>query len=635
MTAAETGAPLATEEGLHRGLNQRQLTMIAIGGAIGVGLFLGSTFTIGLAGPGVIVTYLIGAVIALIMAYALAKWRSCIRSPARSASTRSVYLSPWLGFAVRATYAFIQILAIGAEVTAVAIYFAFWFPGVAQWVWVALASIGLLVDQHVESQPVRRVRVLVRADQGRGDRRLHRRRPRCIVLGFGRRLRSAFDNLVNGPGGFLPHGWTGVWLALTLVITSYMGVEVIAVTAGEAQNPEQSIPRAMRTMVVRLILFYLLAISVMLMMTPWNQIAGGGGGIAGSPFVRAFTSVGIPYAAGVMNLVVISAALSSANSNLYSTTSHAVLAVAFGLRCRRGCRQVSTAGVPLRAVAVASAGMVVAILLAIFSPDAGFLALFGTAVAGMLFIWIVILLTYLRFRASLGPERVAALPIRLPAHRAAAGFGIVMLSAIVITTFFVDGLRYTVPSFLPFLAVISLFYARTRRRGRCLTEADVRRRLAVCQSEGDGQTQPGTGRRREYSCSAMISGSRFISSRMPGGKSLRLEVSGADTGDAVAAFADETVHVALVRLEEIPDAPFGQLLERRCRPRALPRRVPAIESGRSLRAAASGCRNRAPARAASGRAPETSRPPLPRRSGRSCRTRRCPRRRYRPSARAR
>jgi L-asparagine transporter-like permease len=116
-------------------------------------------------------------------------------------------------------------------------------------------------------------------------------------------------------------------------------------------------------------------------------------------------------------------------------------------------------------VAVASGGMGVAILLAVLSPNQAFLALFGTAVAGMLFIWIVILLTYLRFRASLGPERVARLPIRLPAHKAAAGFGIVMLSAIVITTFFVDGLRYTVPSFLPFLAVISLFYARARQRG--------------------------------------------------------------------------------------------------------------------------------------------------------------------------
>jgi amino acid transporter, AAT family len=216
-------------------------------------------------------------------------------------------------------------------------------------------------------------------------------------------------------------------------------------------------------MVTRLIVFYVLAIGVMLMMTPWQQIGEGGGGITGSPFVRAFSSAGIPYAAGVMNLVVISAALSSANSNLYSTTR-----MLFSLS-RSGyapgwVSTVSNAGVPLRAVAVASAGMAAAILLAVYAPGQAFLALYGTAVAGMLFIWIVILFTYLRFRAALSPDQLARLPIKMPAHRAGAVFGIVSLGAIAATTFFVDGLRYTVPSFLPFLAVISILYARMRRR---------------------------------------------------------------------------------------------------------------------------------------------------------------------------
>jgi L-asparagine transporter-like permease len=372
------------------------------------------------------------------------------------------YLSPWFGFVVRATYGFIQILAIGAEVTAVAIYFAFWLPAVPQWVWVAAVSAGLVAINTAQVSRfgeieywfalIKVVAIMAFIAVGLG-----------LVLGFGPVPAVGFSNLFNGPGGFLPHGWKGVWLALTLVITSYMGVEVIAVTAGEAKHPETSIPRAMRTMVLRLIIFYVLAISVMLMMTPWNQIGEGGRGITGSPFVRAFASVGIPYAAGVMNLVVISAALSSANSNLYLTTR-----MLFSLS-RSGyapgwLATVSAAGVPLRAVAVASGGMVVAILLAIYAPGDAFLALYGTAVAGMLFIWIVILFTYLRFRASMSPEQVAQLPIRLPAHKIAATFGIVSLVAITLTTFFVDGLQYTVPSFLPFLAVISILYARMRKR---------------------------------------------------------------------------------------------------------------------------------------------------------------------------
>ena len=352
-------------------------------------------------------------------------------------------------------------LAIGAEVTAVAIYFAFWFPDVPQWVWVAGVSAALVA---INTAPVNRfgefeywfalikvVAIVAFIVVGLG-----------LVLGVGPAPAVGTSNLFRAPGGFLPHGWTGAWLALTLVITSYMGIEVIAVTAGEAVNPETSIPRAMRTMLLRLSIFYLLAIGVMLMMTPWSQLAEGGG-ITGSPFVRAFATAGIPYAAGIMNLVVISAALSSANSNLYTTTR-----MLFSLS-RSGfaptyLSAVNDMGVPLRGVATASAGMAIAILLAIYSPGQAFLILYGTAVAGMLFIWTVVLVTHLRFRASMSPAQVAQLPIRLPAARVMVPLGIVALVAIAVTTIFVDGLQYTVPSYLVFLAVISLLYARMKRR---------------------------------------------------------------------------------------------------------------------------------------------------------------------------
>ena len=453
-----------TDEGLQRQLTSRQLTMIAIGSAIGVGLFLGSTVTIGLAGPGVIVTYVLGALIALVMAYALAEMAVVHPQAGSFGVYAERYLSPWFGFVVRATYGFIQILAIGAEVTAVAIYFAFWFPGVPQWVWVCGASAGLVaintarVSRFGEVEYwfalIKVVAILAFIACGL-----------VLITGVGPWPAIGFRNLTGGPGGFLPHGWRGVWLALTLVITSYMGVEVIAVTAGEAEDPQTSIPRAMRTMVLRLIIFYLLAITVMLMMTPWNRIGEGGGGITGSPFVRAFVTIGIPYAAGLMNLVVISAALSSANSNLYLTT-RMLFSLSRSGYAPAALSVVSDTGVPLRAVAVASAGMIAAILLAVFAPRQAFLSLYGTAVAGMLFIWIVILFTYLRFRRALSPEQVARLPIRMPMHRAAATFGIISLGAIVATTFFVDGLQYTVPSFLPFLILMSIVYVYRARRAR-------------------------------------------------------------------------------------------------------------------------------------------------------------------------
>ena len=446
-----------SQEHLQRRLTSRQLAMIAIGSAIGVGLFLGSTVTIRLAGPGVIVTYAIGALIALVMAYALAEMAVVHPQAGSFGVYAERYLSPWFGFIVRATYAFIQILAIGAEVTAVAIYFAFWFPAVPRWPWVALVSLLLIAINTAKVSRFGEVEywfalikvaaILAFIAVGL-----------ALVVGLGPVPAAGLRNLTAAPGGFLPNGWRGVWLALTLVITSYMGVEVVAVTAGEAEHPETSIPRAMRTMVLRLIIFYLGAISVMLLMTPWNRIGEAGGGITGSPFVRAFAAVGIPFAAGVMNLVVISAALSSANSNLYLTT-RMLYSLSRSGYAPPWLSNLSRAGVPLAAVAVASAGMGAAILLAIYAPSRAFLSLYGTAVAGMLFIWIVILLTFLRFRRAIGPAGAARLPIRLPAHRTAAVFGIVMLIAIVATTFAVEGLEYSVVGFLPFLAAMSLVYA--------------------------------------------------------------------------------------------------------------------------------------------------------------------------------
>src|SRR5580692_4935226 len=313
---SQVGTPPETDA-LKRQLTERQLTMLAIGGAIGVGLFLGSSVTIRLAGPGVIVTYLIGALIAMIVAYSLAEM-AVVQPVAGSFGVYAqTYLSPWAGFTVRATYALVQIIAIGAEVTAVAIYLAFWFPAVPQWVWVVAVSLCLVAVNTLQVGRfgefeywfalIKVVAIIVFIVLGM-----------ALVFGLGPAPAIGLSNL-TAHGGFLPFGWMGVWLALTLVITSYMGVEVIAVTAGEAQNPSKSIPHAMRTIVFRLIFFYVLAITIMLAMTPWDQ-TGAGTGLTASPFVRAFASAGIPFAATIMNIVVITAALSSCNTDLYLTT---------------------------------------------------------------------------------------------------------------------------------------------------------------------------------------------------------------------------------------------------------------------------------------------------------------------------
>ena len=439
---------------LRRLLNQRQLTMLAIGGAIGVGLFLGSGVTIQLAGPGVILSYLMGAIIALIVAFALVEMAVVHPDAGSFGVYAETYLSRWAGFAVRATYAFVQMIAIGAEVTAVAIYFSFWFAGVPQWVWVVGVSIALIVINTLQVARfgefeywfalVKVVAILAFIAIGA-----------ALIFGIGTRQAIGFSNLTAN-GGFLPHGWTGVWLALTLVLTSYMGVEVIAVTAGEAEKPEQTIPKAMRTIVFRLIVFYVLAVTVMLAMTPWNQ-AGAGNGLNASPFVRAFAIVGIPYAASVMNMVVITAALSSCNTDLYLTT-RMLFSLSRGRYLPEWIGRLSANGVPGRALAVSSAGMAAAIIFAIYAPSKAFLALYGIAVAGMFFVWTVILITHIAFRRSLGKDRVGRLPMHLSFYPYSTIVGILALLGITAATFFVPGLAMTVPAFLCFLAVVTVAY---------------------------------------------------------------------------------------------------------------------------------------------------------------------------------
>src|SRR5689334_15129528 len=314
-TAPVSGSPSSPEvEGLHRRLSQRQLTMMAIGGAIGVGLFLGSSVTIRLAGPAVILSYILGAGIALIMSYVLTEMAVVHPVAGAFGVYAEKYLNPWAGFSVRATYGAAQIIAIGAEVTAAGIYISYWFPHVPQWIWVVLVSAALVALNSMQVNRlgefeywfamIKVAAIVSFIIVGLG-----------LIFGIGTGHPLGLTNLTRH-GGFLPAGWKGVWLSLTITVTSYMGVEIIAVTAGEAERPEVSIPRAMRNIVYRLIFFYVLAIAIMVTMVPWNQT----GSSSGSPFVTAFAAAHIPFAAAIMNFVVLTAALSSVNTNLYLAT---------------------------------------------------------------------------------------------------------------------------------------------------------------------------------------------------------------------------------------------------------------------------------------------------------------------------
>jgi amino acid transporter, AAT family len=465
MTDQPSGAVLTPETSLHkesaglqRRLSQRQLTMMAIGGAIGVGLFLGSGVTIRLAGPAVILSYVLGAGIALIMSYALAEMAVVHPVAGAFGAYAETYLNPWAGFSVRATYGAAQIIAIGAEVTAAGIYISYWFPNVPQWIWVVLVSTALVALNSMQVNRlgefeywfamIKVIAIIAFILVGI-----------FLIFGRGSHGASAWANLTRH-GGFLPAGWKGVWLSLTITITSYMGVEVIAVTAGEAERPEVTIPRAMRNIVWRLILFYVLAIAIMVAMVPWNQSTSSSG-LSGSPFVIAFSAAHVPFAAAIMNFIVLTAALSSVNTDLYLST-RMLFSLGQEGYAPNWMGKVSRNGVPHLALLASTAGIIAAILLAIFAPKNAFLMLYGTAVAGMLFVWLVILNSHLYFRKTVARERLLSLPMRVRAHPFFTVAGIVLLLAIAMTTFFVDGLQWSIPAFSVFLGFITLLYFRNR-----------------------------------------------------------------------------------------------------------------------------------------------------------------------------
>jgi amino acid transporter, AAT family len=355
-------APGAIEKGeqLSRQLTAGQLSMIAIGGAIGTGLFLGSSLAVRIAGPGVVISYLIGAAIALLFMSALSEMAVVHPTAGSFGVYAELYVNAWAGFTVRYTYWAAQCIAIGGEATAIAIYCQWWFPNTPKWLWILGFSAALL---YVNARSVgtfgsfeywfamiKVVAIVLFIGFGL-----------ALVAGFGPVPAIGFSNFTAN-GGFLPTGWRGVWMAMVFVIFSYIGTEVVAVTAGDAKDPRTAVPRAMRSMVGRLILFYVGAILVLIAIAPWNRIQPGSN-LTASPFVKVFQLIGVPAAAHIVNFVVITAAASSMNCNLY-LTSRMIFSLARGGYAPASFGSVSKRGAPVAGLLVSAAGLALALMVA-------------------------------------------------------------------------------------------------------------------------------------------------------------------------------------------------------------------------------------------------------------------------------
>lgn len=443
----------AAEQGdLHRRLTSGQLAMIAIGGAIGTGLFLGSGLAIGLAGPAVLISYAIGGVIALLLMGCLAEMTVAHPTSGSFGDLAEHYLGPWAGFVVRYAYWSALVLAVGTELTAVAIYMQFWLPTMPGWIWMLLFGTALLLVNAASVGLFGTVEYIFSAIKI------------VAILGFlllgslvvARAPAGSAIGLANyvSHGGFLPHGLGGLWGAVIVSIFSYLSIEMIAVAAGEAVDPERAIVRAFRATMLRLAIFYLGTLALMLAIVPWTEA-----GTASSPFVAVMLAIGIPGGAGLLNAVVLIAALSAMNSQLYTAT-RMMFSLARARQAPRRLGRVSPAGVPLMALLVSALGIAPATLLYLFEPQRAFGIMIGISAFGAMFAWMMIFLTHLAFRRRSGAGEHG---FRMWGYPFTSIAGAAAMAAILLSTPFTGPFASTLLYGVPFLVLLSLSYLFVRR----------------------------------------------------------------------------------------------------------------------------------------------------------------------------
>jgi L-asparagine transporter-like permease len=417
-------ATVEREHGLNKALSKAQVVMIGLGGAIGTGLFMGSGIAIGYAGPAVLVSYAIAGFVALVMVFSLSEMAVVHPAAGSFGVYAEIYLNPWSGFVVRYTYWISQVIAIGGEAVAAGLYMTFWFPGVPVWMWsVGFAFILLYVNARSVGNfgtfeywfAMIKVSAIV----------LFIIIGTASVLGIGVPERG-LHNLTGLPGGFMPHGFGGVWMAVIMGIFSFFGTEVIAVTSGEVKDPARTIPAALRTMVLRLLLFYVVALALVVALVPWTET--GAKVVEQSPFVKVFAGVGIPYAAGIMNFVVVSAALSSMNTNVY-LCSRMLFSLSRGGYAPKFLGTLGRARTPIGAIITSGACILLAAAVSKLTPLA-YNYLFGVALFGALIVWIFILLSHLSFRRR---NKGVLLPVRMPFFPWMQLAGLALLVAVLVT----------------------------------------------------------------------------------------------------------------------------------------------------------------------------------------------------------
>lgn len=379
---------------LTRALKSRHIFMLSLGGVIGTGLFMGSGVTINQGGPaGAVLAYLVAGVLMYLVMVCLGELSVQMPVSGSFQAHATRYIGPGTGFMIGWVYWMSWATTVGLEFTAAGMLMTRWFPDVPIWYWSALFVVVLFSLNGLAT------RAFGEAEYWFSGIKV------AAILGFiivG--LLAIFGVLPLASGEpapmlsnligdrLFPNGLSAVFAVMMAVVYAFQGCEIMGVAAGETDQPEKSIPRAVRNVVFRVLIFYVLAIVVLSAIVPWQQA-----GLMESPFVQVFDMVGIPFAADLMNFVILTAILSVGNSGLYAST-RILWAMSKTGMAPRGLATLSKRGVPLRALCITLCFALLSLLTSVVAADTLFMVLMAISGMAGTVTWIVIALAQYRFR---------------------------------------------------------------------------------------------------------------------------------------------------------------------------------------------------------------------------------------------
>lgn len=438
-------------EKLQRTMTTRHITMMALGGAIGAGLFKGSSAAIDLAGPAVLLAYLIGGIILLFVMQGLAEM-AVRNSEARTFRdlVQSI-LGKYPAYFLDWIYWKMWVLNIAAESVVAAIFLQYWLPQYPIWILalsvsvlvtaVNLLSVKVFAETEFWLALIKITVIIVFIIAGFV----------LLLVTFGDHTAVGFSNLTD-QGGFLPNGSTGLIAAMLVVIYSYGGTEIIGITLAETKNPEVAVPRAVRSTLVRIITFYLIPFFIIVSLIPWHEVNG----VAESPFVMVFKMIGIPGADHIMNAVVILAIISSMNSGLYGS-SRVLYTQAMDGRIPKRFAYLSKRKVPVFAILMCTAAMYTGVIISLFAGEKTFEFLMGSLGYTVLLIWLIIAIAHVKSRKTQAEKPSAYVVKWFPYTTWAAilALGAILIGIIFTTSFIVTGITLAIYIFITLTYVFS------------------------------------------------------------------------------------------------------------------------------------------------------------------------------------